>query len=83
MKALERARSILANAVKMPVESLPDDVSIDNLPAWDSIAHVHAILALEEHLGRMLAPEAIVSLTSLRSIAAMLANQDEAADGHG
>ena len=79
MNYLEEAKAIVAEATKIPLDALPEDASIETLPAWDSIAHINVILGLEENLGRQLAPEMIVSVTSLESIAALL--DSEAGDG--
>ena len=79
MKYLDEAKAIVAEATKISPDALPEDASIETLPAWDSIAHIGVILGLEENLGRELSPEMIVSVTSLESIAILLAN--EANDG--
>ena len=72
MKYLDEAKAIVAEATKISPDALPEDASIETLPAWDSIAHIGVILGLEENLGRELSPEMIVSVTSLESIAALL-----------
>ena len=79
MTNLEEAKAIVAKAMKVSPGSLPEDADVATLPAWDSIAHIGVILGLEEKLGRQLSPEMIVSVTSLESIAALLAG--EADDG--
>ena len=79
MKYLEEAKVIVAEATKIPPDALPEDANVATLPAWDSIAHIGVILGLEEKLGGQLSPEMIVSVTSLESIAALLAG--EAGDG--
>ena len=79
MKFLEEAKAIVAEATKVPPDALPEDANIVTLSAWDSIAHIGVILGLEERLGHQLSAEMIVSVTSLESIAALLAG--EADDG--
>jgi acyl carrier protein len=79
MRYLAEAKAIVAEATKIPPDALPEDANIETFPAWDSIAHIGVILGLEEKFGRQLAPEMIVSVTSLESIAALLAG--EADDG--
>ena len=76
---MEEAKAIVAEATKTPAVTLPEDASIVALPGWDSIAHIGVILGLEERLGHQLSAEMIVSVTSLESIAALLAG--EADDG--
>jgi acyl carrier protein len=75
VKHLDQARAILAEAVKLPAASLPDDASVQTLAAWDSIAHVHVILALERIAGRELSTEAIAGLNSLADIATLLGEE--------
>lgn len=77
MKFLEEAKAIVAEATKIPSSSLPEDANIVTLAAWDSIAHIGVILGLEEKLGEQLSPEMIVSVTSLESIAMLLASEAE------
>ncbi len=76
MKPIDHARAILAEAVKLPAASLPDDASVATLAAWDSIAHVHVILALERRAGRELSTEAIAGINSLADIAALLGEEE-------
>lgn len=74
MTNLKEAKAIVAAGLNISPGSLPEDADVATLPAWDSMAHVNIILGLEEKLGRQLSPEMIVSVTSLESIAALLAD---------
>ena len=73
----DSARQIVANAINIPSASLDNDAGIETLQAWDSIAHINIILALEEFLGRQMEPEIIIRITSLQSIATILENQEK------
>ena len=72
----DSAKQIVATAVNIPPSSLPDDADIQTLAAWDSVAHINIILALEEVLGQQMEPENIIRVTGIESIAAILENPD-------
>ncbi len=72
MNALLEARAIVAEATRTPIESLPEYVDVLTLPAWDSMAHVSIILAIEEKTGQQLTTEAIIEIQSLQTIANLL-----------
>jgi len=66
------ARALLAGALGCPPEAVLPDCAIGTLPAWDSLAHIKVVLALEERIGRALTTEEILEVTSLPSIARLL-----------
>lgn len=70
--AVDSAKALLAEALGVPAEAIPDDASADGMDAWDSLAHMRLVLSLEERLGRQLAPETILGITTLNGIAALL-----------
>jgi acyl carrier protein len=72
MAAAVSARALLAEALGCPVESVTPDAAIGTLPAWDSLAHIKVVLALEERIGRALSTDEILEIASLESIAALL-----------
>lgn len=69
---IERARKLVAEAVERPVADVPDDAAIGVLPAWDSLAHVRIILALEAETGAPLGTDTILELRSIADVAAIL-----------
>ncbi len=66
------ARRLLAGALALPEDRIKPDASIDTLEAWDSLAHMRLVLAIEQELGRELAPDRIAGIGSLADIAAAL-----------
>ncbi|MCP4314564.1 MAG: hypothetical protein GY789_00645 [Hyphomicrobiales bacterium] len=72
MNMMHAARQIVAQATRTPLEEVKEDSAIESLSAWDSIAHIAIILAIEERLARPLTPEAIVNVESVRTIADLL-----------
>ena len=68
----DRAKALLATALEIDPGTLPPDASITTLEAWDSLAHLRLVQALEQELGRELPPEHIFGIASLDDVAAVL-----------
>jgi len=64
-----RARRVIANALKCPLDAVSPDAGVDTLPQWDSIGHVNIILEVEADLGRKLSPEEIAGIGSVADVA--------------
>ncbi|WP_419909220.1 acyl carrier protein [Hoeflea sp.] len=75
MSTMDDAKRIVAEATRTPLDQLTDETDIQSMDAWDSIAHIGIILAVEELAGKQLTPEAIIDIVSVRSIADFLAMQ--------
>ncbi|MBP6012971.1 MAG: acyl carrier protein [Alphaproteobacteria bacterium] len=72
MTAMTTARRLLAEALAIADDKIPDDARIGMLEQWDSLAHTRMLLALEERLGKPLDAEEAVAIESLADIAAVL-----------
>lgn len=72
---VDRARAILAGALELDPAAIGADASIATLEAWDSLAHMRLIAAVEADLAVELGPEAIVSIASLADIARIVEEQ--------
>jgi acyl carrier protein len=66
------AVELLAQALQLEASTINADTSPGVTSQWDSLAHMKLILAIEEHLGKQLGAEAIVSIASLPDIVAVL-----------
>ncbi len=64
----ERARTILAEALNLETAAIDAEASIMTLEAWDSLAHMRLIAAVEDDLAVQLEPDAIVSIASLADV---------------
>jgi acyl carrier protein len=69
---LEHARQLLAGALELAPDKVPDSARLGVPEAWDSLGHMRLILALEAKLGRELDPDQVVGIESLSDIAALL-----------
>lgn len=71
-EALAEARRLLAEALETAPERIGDGASIHSLEAWDSLAHLRLIEAIERRLGRELPPETMIAIESLADVARLL-----------
>ena len=69
---LTLARALLAEALDLAPEAVDEEVEAESLEAWDSLAHLRLVLAIEARSGRQLEPEEILAITSLAEIARLL-----------
>jgi len=72
MNALDNARRIIAEALALPSDRVPDDGSMETLPEWDSIGHVRIVLAVEAANGRPLPADAMLRAIDVASVADLL-----------
>ena len=66
----DRARALVAKALNLPDVAATD--GIGTLPSWDSLGHMHVILALEGEIGAQLGAADIVGLRTVSDVAAVL-----------
>jgi acyl carrier protein len=57
------------------IEKFTEDLSIDNVPGWDSMAHVGLILALQKEFRVSITPADAIELTSVKNIIRFLSNR--------
>jgi len=68
----DRAKALLATALEIDAAAVPPDASIATLEAWDSLAHLRLVQALEKELGHELPAEHIFAIATLADVAAVL-----------
>ncbi len=64
---------VLAEALEIEPAAVVDDASIHTLEAWDSLAHLRLVQALEREIGHELPAVEIVDLESLADVERILA----------
>jgi acyl carrier protein len=72
MAEMERARQLIADAMNVTADLVPDDARIGRFERWDSLAHMRLVLAIERRIGRELDPDEALRIESLADIAGML-----------
>ncbi|MDQ3363868.1 MAG: acyl carrier protein [Myxococcota bacterium] len=63
-----RVRTVIAATFGVPAAELSDTSSSESIDSWDSMNHLHLIVALEGEFGVSFEPEQAVELTSVRAI---------------
>lgn len=77
--SMDEARALLAAALEVTADDLPDDASVSSTEAWDSLAHLRVIAAIEGHLGAELDTMEILEIEQLPDIAGILDRHSAAA----
>jgi acyl carrier protein len=68
IEASERLRNLLADILSVPAEEIRLDSSAETISAWDSFAHLQAILAIEAEYGVRFDPMRIPELASVSAL---------------
>lgn len=63
-----KIKEVMSTVFEIPVESLDDDSSSDNIDNWDSLRHLNLILALEEEFGISIPDEEVGNLVNYKLI---------------
>jgi acyl carrier protein len=71
-KEREALRRIVADALQLPLESVPLDAKSQTIESWDSLRHLDIVMAIEAATGVGFSIAEIVELTSLERIEAAL-----------
>lgn len=69
----EELRGLLARALDVAVETIDGDCSAASCEAWDSLAQLRLVLALEERYAMRLSLDEIETATSLAEIERLVA----------
>ena len=70
--AIADAVRLVAEVLDLGVERIGAETSMLNEPAWDSLAHMRLIMAIESRLGRELSPEILVEIMTISDVARAL-----------
>ncbi len=69
---MSTARQLLADAIHIGADAIPENARIGTFERWDSLAHLQLLLAIEERLGRRLKPDEAVRIESLVDVTAII-----------
>ena len=72
-----RLRRVFASVLGVDGSALTDDDSTTTIEAWNSVNHIHLILALEAEFGVSFEPVEVAELTSIRALRRRLAGGGE------
>jgi acyl carrier protein len=68
----EQVRSVVAQVLEVPVDSVHAESSPDSIATWDSLKHMNLVLALEQSFGVTFSDEQIAEMMSVELIIATL-----------
>lgn len=68
----DELRLLLADVFQVPPDCLDDETSPQTMPAWDSLATVNLVTALEQHFECTFSLEELVQLGSVGAIRRLL-----------
>jgi acyl carrier protein len=68
----ERVYAVVSKVFRVPLGTIHDDSSPDTIETWDSLQHLHLILALEEEFGLQFSVDEIAAMQTVRSISAIV-----------
>ena len=78
----DRVRALIAEALRLPPESLTDALAFGEVRQWDSVGHINIMLALEKEFGIAIPDDDVGELTDVGAIRRYLAERGLApADG--
>ena len=63
-----KIKQVMSAVFEIPLESIGDDASSDNIENWDSLRHLNLILALEEEFGVSIPDEEVGNLLNYKLI---------------
>lgn len=72
MSLFEQLQEIMATTLELPRESIGEDATMDGIEEWDSLGHVHIMVALEQAFDLYLEVEDFAELDSVAAILAFL-----------
>lgn len=68
MSAFEKLREIMAATLEIPADAITRDTTMDDVEEWDSLGHVHIMVALEQTFDLYLDAEEFAELDSVAAI---------------
>jgi acyl carrier protein len=63
-----KIKQVMSAIFEIPVESISDDASSDNIENWDSLRHLNLILALEEEFAVSIPDDEVGNLVNYKLI---------------
>lgn len=74
-KISEEVNSIIAGILKISVDKMSNDIEMNKVPQWDSVAHLLIITSLEDKFKIQFSIDEISKLNNLNSIYKIIENK--------
>ena len=68
MTLFEKLRDIMASTLDIPAKNIGEDTTMEDIEEWDSLGHVHIMVALEQTFDLYMDAEDFGELNSVRAI---------------
>lgn len=65
---MQKAKRLLADALRLDMAQISNDASMKTMKQWDSLSHMELIVLVEEHLGCTLSQDEFVQITTLKGL---------------
>jgi acyl carrier protein len=76
MSTFETLRDIMATTLELPPGDITEDSTMEDIAEWDSLGHVHIMVALEQAFDLYLDVEDFAELDSVPAILSFLAAEN-------
>jgi len=76
LKTKERVNSILCEILKISIGKIDEDIEMNKVPQWDSVAQLLIISSLEDEFKIQFSSSEISKLIDLRSIIKIIENKN-------
>lgn len=70
---IDRVREIVADALGVETSAIAPNTEAENIEAWDSVAHLAMMLAIEAEFGVRFEPEDLAATASVDALARVAA----------
>lgn len=64
----EKIQTVLVEALQVSPDLVTPDLTLGDLPQWDSMGHMEVMMFLEQHFGVEINNDTIANLTSIPAI---------------
>ena len=68
MIEIQQIKEVLSAVIDVPLEEIMDDASMDELEAWDSLAHMNLVIALEEEFEILFTDDQIIEMLNFKLV---------------
>jgi acyl carrier protein len=76
MNVFEKLQEIMATALELPTSAIKEDSRMEDIEEWDSLGHVHIMVALEQAFDLYMDVDQFAELDSVPAILNYLASEN-------
>ena len=76
MSVFENLQEIMATALELPSDAIREDSTMDEIEEWDSLGHVHIMVALEQAFDLYMDVDDFAELDSVPAILRYLESEN-------